>query len=93
VIEVLVHADETREDAPTRQIQYRSGNREGVTAVAPTAVIRPPSITTVWSSRAGAPVPSMTRTCFKAIVSGTASAPAQASATRVQGTRRRKGMP
>src|SRR5258706_5095098 len=37
-----------------------------VDAASPIARIASPSITTVWSSRAGAPVPSITRTCVSA---------------------------
>jgi hypothetical protein len=39
-----------------------------VDAAGPTAVIRPLSITIVWSLFAGRPVPSITRTCCSAMI-------------------------
>src|SRR5580765_6959253 len=51
---------------PERSITFAPAGT-AVPAAGPTAWIFPPEITTVWSSPAGPPVPSITRTCVSAM--------------------------
>lgn len=66
VVEMIVHADDSRHNRVSGQIEYRYVRSGGHIRFA-IATIFPPTITMFWSSIAGAPVPSIIRTWVSTI--------------------------
>ena len=66
VVEVIVQPDDAgNHGVPGEVDDLRARRSTAPRCVLPTAVMRPFSMTTVWSSRAAAPVPSISFTCVQ----------------------------